>query len=106
MIPNTIRYQPKLSKLCRFTNSIRNFIAASETRKATIIPIDSIKISFPDNIFPSRKNFSIFKQEAPNIIGIAIKNENSAAATRETPESIPPNMVDPERDVPGIKDKT
>ena len=36
------------------------------------------------------------------MVGIAIKNENSAAALLESPNSIPPSIVEPEREVPGI----
>jgi hypothetical protein len=39
-------------------------------------------------------------------MGIAIKKENSALALRLTPESIPPIMVEPDLDVPGISDST
>ena len=34
-------------------------------------------------------------------MGIARKNENSAAAAREVPMMIAPSIVEPERDVPG-----
>jgi hypothetical protein len=37
------------------------------------------------------------------MVGIAKKNENSAAALRDKPKNKPPIMVAPERDVPGIK---
>ena len=35
------------------------------------------------------------------MVGIARKKENSAAAPRERPSSIPPRIVEPERDGPG-----
>ena len=39
---------------------------------------------------------------AANRVGMARKNENSVAALRDRPKSIPPMIVAPERDVPGI----
>ena len=42
---------------------------------------------------------------APSITGMDMKNENSAAIGRSVPNKIPPTMVEPEREVPGIKDK-
>ena len=36
------------------------------------------------------------------MVGIARKNENSVAARRDKPKKIPPIMVAPEREVPGI----
>ena len=38
-------------------------------------------------------------------VGTARKNENSVAALRERPKSIPPMIVAPDRDVPGIRAK-
>src|SRR5258706_16139438 len=38
-------------------------------------------------------------------VGTARKNENSVAALRDRPKSMPPTMVAPERDVPGISAK-
>ena len=45
----------------------------------------------------------IFNKEAPNITGIAIKNENSVAVLRLNPSSVAPRIVAPDLDVPGIK---
>ena len=39
---------------------------------------------------------------APNMTGIAIKKENSAATAREHPKNTAPRIVAPEREVPGI----
>ena len=38
-------------------------------------------------------------------VGTARKNENSVAALRDRPNSMPPMMVAPEREVPGISAK-
>ena len=46
--------------------------------------------------------FKIFKKLIPTITGIAKKNENSAAATVESPDTQPPIIVEAERDIPGI----
>lgn len=71
-----------------------------ETTKATTIPVNNIVISIPIKANP---NFISFNALAPNIIGIDIKNEYSAAIWREVLNNIPPRIVDPEREVPGIK---
>ncbi|MNJ82301.1 hypothetical protein D3C77_816120 [compost metagenome] len=39
---------------------------------------------------------------APSIVGMARKNENSVAVLRWMPAIMPPMMVAPEREVPGI----
>src|SRR4249920_3147327 len=39
------------------------------------------------------------------MIGTARKNENSVATWRDSPKSIPPMIVAPERDVPGMSAK-
>ena len=105
MIPKAIRYQPKDSKLCFLTKDIKNLIATIETAKATSVPVKRITISVVLRVKPSIKNaLNAFKAEAPAITGIARKKENSAAAVRETPESIPPSIVEPERDVPGMSE--
>ena len=44
--------------------------------------------------------------KAPAIVGIARKNENSAAALFSTLSSNAPVIVEPERDTPGINAKT
>ena len=38
--------------------------------------------------------------------GIPKKKENSAAAPLEQPSTMAPKIVDPERDVPGIRDRS
>ena len=85
---------------------MRNFIAARDTRKETAIPIIRTAISGAVAEKPAATNFTIFRSEAPSITGIAMKNENSALAVLDTPTSIPPIIVEPERDVPGMSDST
>ena len=83
---------------------MRNFITNKETKKDTAIPKISSKISLLLALNPSKRNLIILRPDAPSIIGIAIKNENSALASLDTPERIPPKIVEPERDVPGIRE--
>lgn len=55
---------------------------------------------------PNEKSaLRIFRRLAPNIAGIAIKNENSAAVARLNPNKVAPKIVLPERLVPGTKAK-
>ena len=54
-------------------------------------------------IAPSSRYFSSFNALAPSIVGMAMKKLNSAPAGRATPKMIAPRMVEPERDVPGIR---
>lgn len=44
-----------------------------------------------------------FKRLAPNMTGIAKKNENSLATVLEQPQYKPPKIVAPLLEVPGIK---
>ena len=78
-------------------------IAATETTKAVIIPVTRIASSI---LLKSRPNLYSFKALAPNIMGIDKKKENSAAINLEVPRIIPPRIVAPDLEVPGIKDKT
>ena len=48
-------------------------------------------------------NFRAFRPLAPTMVGMAMKNENSAAAGRLTPRRIAPRMVEPDREVPGMR---
>ena len=54
----------------------------------------------------ARPNFNSLIKLAPNITGIARKKVNSAAISLEAPMRIPPIMVEPEREVPGIRERT
>lgn len=72
----------------------------SETTKETSIPIARIITSFDEKLL-SVRNFAILRKLTPNIVGIAIKKLNSAAAGRATPMIRAPIMVAPEREVPG-----
>jgi len=78
----------------------------SETRKAVAEPTARSSASVGVIIIPVPTNFAVFKRLAPSIVGIAIKKENSAAAVRERPRSDAPRIVAPERDVPGISERT
>ena len=107
IMPSPILYQPKLSKLCFLTNAIKNLIAIIDTAKAVSVPTSITIISVISRERPSiKKAFAHFKRDAPSITGIAKKKENSAAAVLDTLTKEAPRMVEPERDVPGISDKT
>ena len=98
-----IRYQPKGLKSCFFTKLTRNLIAAMETKKATIMPVKRIISSDKVKLKP---NLSSLTALAPNMAGIARKNENSAETNREAPKNIAPRIVEPDLEVPGIKEST
>ena len=46
------------------------------------------------------------RREAPNIVGIAKKNENSVDTYLDAPNNIAPMIVAPDLEVPGIKEST
>ncbi len=70
-----------------------------DTTTPTIRMISSVELK-------AKPNLTSFRRLAPNITGIARKQVNSAATVRDVPARIPPIMVDPERDVPGITEST
>ena len=55
---------------------------------------------------PAAANFMHFTRPHPNMMGIARKKVNSAAAVLLQPHSMPPMMVAPEREVPGTMAST
>ena len=71
--------------------------------KADIIPAIRIASSVLVNVNP---NLMSFKRLAPNIVGMAKKNVNSAATYLEVPINMAPIMVAPDLEVPGKMDKT
>lgn len=78
-------------------------MAKIDTANATTIPKISTASSEPVKASP---NLSSLSKLAPNITGIARKKVNSAANSLEVPIMIPPIIVEPEREVPGIKEST
>ena len=66
--------------------------------KLTAVPNNKTNASIAVKLNP---NFTSFSKLAPNIVGIAKKNVNSAATVLDNPMAIPPKIVAPERDVPG-----
>lgn len=74
--------------------------------KATTIPTKSNHISVPVKTNPFKNALINFNAEAPNIIGILIKNEKFAANGLDVPTIVAPRIVEPERDVPGTSDST
>ena len=71
--------------------------------KDTIQPTTRTPISVPVAETPDSRNFSALMAEAPSMVGMAMKKLNSAPAPRPTPSRIAPRMVEPEREVPGIR---
>ena len=55
---------------------------------------------------PLTKNFTSFSPEAPAITGMARKKVNWLTQGRLMPQSMPPTMVAPLREVPGIMAST
>ena len=55
---------------------------------------------------PAAANLTHFTRPHPNMMGMARKNVNSAAAVLLQPHSMPPMMVAPEREVPGMMAST
>ena len=81
-------------------------IATNDTKNATIIP--TIKATSSGELIEPTliRNFTSFRKLAPNITGIDKKKENSVAICLEAPRVIPPSIVAPDLEVPGIKDNT
>ena len=71
-----------------------------------MIPTSRTANWLPTNALPLMKYFPNFKTEAPSIVGIAKKKENSVETNRDVPKSIAPIMVAPDREVPGISERT
>ncbi len=78
----------------------------TDITNAVTMPTTSTTISICVMAKPSSANLTAFTKPQPNMTGMARKNVNSAAAVREQPHSMPPMMVEPERDVPGIMAST
>ena len=107
MVPPIImRYQPKALNPCLDTKLIKNLIARRATINATILPMIRVSRLLDIILVSSFISLKHLYTVAPNIVGTARKNENSAAAVLDTLIVDAPKIVEPERDVPGIKDKT
>jgi hypothetical protein len=102
-IPRIILYQPNALKSLFFIYLSKNLMDIRDIKKATAIPVTKTAISKPVKTNP---NFTNFKALAPNITGIDKKNEYSAAIFLDVPSIMAPNMVAPDREVPGTRDKT
>ena len=69
------------------------------TAAVTAPTITGISISA---VTPSAKRSGSSVTHAPRIAGMDIKNENLTASSREKPNILPPVIVEPEREIPGI----
>lgn len=101
--PRMMRYTPNTAKLCLRTYSISPLMTSRLTTKETTQPTARIAHSAPVAETPESRNFTSFSTLAPSIVGMARKKENSAPAALPTPRMIAPRMVEPEREVPGIR---
>lgn len=100
-MPKIILYHPNALKSLFLIYFIKNLIATTDTKNATIIPVNKTTNS---KLVKSKPNLISFKALAPNIIGIDKKNEYSAAIFLDVPRMMAPKIVAPERDVPGTND--
>src|SRR5690625_3496416 len=73
-----------------------------ETIKEVIHP--AIKTTSSSGVKLNPKPTNLTKL-APSITGIDMKKENSAAMGRSVPIKIPPIIVDPDREVTGIRER-
>ena len=69
-------------------------------------PTSRAEISARVNTPPLARNLTSLRPEAPAITGMARKKVNWEAAGRLIPQSRPPMMVEPLREVPGIRART
>ena len=82
-------------------------MAHTDTKNATSMPKNRIPNSVAEKLNPTfNMYFKNLKPLAPNMTGIARKNEYSAATVLEAPSSAAPIIVEPERDVPGTSANT
>ena len=98
-----MRYTPKAEKEWLRTYCISPLITSRLTIKDTMQPTTSTPISVPVALTPDSRNLRSLMAEAPSMVGIAMKKENSAPAERPTPIKMAPRMVEPDREVPGIR---
>lgn len=77
---------------------MKNLMTTTETTKAVREPTNIINHSNPEKANPA---FTSFSRLAPSIVGIARKNENSAAINLDVPKSKAPIIVEPDLEVPG-----
>ena len=84
----------------RLINLRKSAITAHALKKATATPKAK---RFQRTASSDCIRETALKQPAAAIMGIAMRKENRAAASRDNPSINPAVIVMPERDVPGIK---
>lgn len=82
---------------------INILMTITDTTKAVTEPTSMTNHSNPVKANPALSNLS---RLAPSIVGIARKNENSAAINLDVPSRVAPIIVDPDLDVPGTRART
>src|SRR4030095_8347017 len=96
--PRAIRYQANGANPRRRTTARNGRTTTSEAINAMMKPT---AISAARSAERWWRTFRRLCANAAIIVGIARKNENSAAAARSSPISMPPTMVAPDRETPG-----
>ena len=81
-------------------------MARMETTNATMQPTSSAPISPTVKTPPPARNLTSLRPDAPAMTGMARKKVNWDAQARLMPQSRPPMMVEPLRDVPGMSAST
>ena len=93
---NTIRYKTNILRLNLFTKFNKNLIPINPLIAEAVTPAQNATFR------SAACSFESFNTPAAIIIGVASKNENFAAASRDNPLKSPAVIVTPERDTPGI----
>ena len=78
-------------------------MTARDTTKAVAVPMMRISSSVDVKLKP---NLRSLMREAPAIVGMPMKKQNSAAVVLSSPRRRAPIIVAPERDVPGMREST
>ena len=97
--PSPMRYHAKGAKPARRMNARNGRTITSDAMNAATNPI---AISSARSEVSELRTSSASCANAAVIVGIARKNENSAAAGRSSPISMPPTIVAPLRETPGM----
>src|SRR6185503_16362574 len=101
--PSTMRYQANGANPARRMNARNGRMTSSEAMNAITKPMAISAARAGASELPTS---SRSWPKAAAIVGMARKNENSAAAGRSSPISMPPTIVAPLRDTPGTSAST
>src|SRR5688572_22894022 len=101
-MPSAMRYQATAAQPDRSTKDRNGLMTKRDERNAITSPTAISRLRAGDRC-PATSSRSC--ANAADIVGIATKNENSAAAVPLNPAAMPPMIVAPERDTPGTSAK-